>query len=66
MFASWKDNQLIFDNTPLAQVASLIEHTYGLKVVVEDSALLRKKITGTIRSDNLERLLEALSLSFNY
>jgi ferric-dicitrate binding protein FerR (iron transport regulator) len=65
LYTSWKDGKLIFEDTPLAQVAAIIEQTYGLKVVVEDKSLYRETITGTLRSDNVDLLLESLSLSIS-
>jgi len=64
-FSSWKDNKLIFENTQIADIASLIKETYGLDVLFEDEKMGRRKISGTIPSENLEILLTSLETIFN-
>ncbi|HYC27414.1 MAG TPA: FecR domain-containing protein [Chitinophagaceae bacterium] len=58
--ALWKDNRLKFDNTSLQDVIQLIEDTYGYKVVLADSTLLDRTISGTLSSENENVLFKAL------
>ncbi|GHB72978.1 FecR family protein [Persicitalea jodogahamensis] len=62
---AWRDNRLVFDNTPLAEVAEIIEHTYGKTVTFGDANLMSRRLTGTIPSDDLTRLTKALSRAFD-
>ena len=64
-FYAWKDNKLVFENTSIREVASLIQENYGLKVSFTNEALSKRKISGTIPNDNLELLLNSLETIFN-
>jgi ferric-dicitrate binding protein FerR (iron transport regulator) len=64
-FSSWTQHILQFDGTPLAEIITLLEENYGLQVAVADSALLKRKLWGSIPSNNVELLLSAMSNSFN-
>jgi transmembrane sensor len=66
VYSSWRNNVLIFNQTPLSEVATLIEDTYGLKVEFENDAQARKTITGNVPATNVDILLLALSKSFNF
>jgi ferric-dicitrate binding protein FerR (iron transport regulator) len=65
-YSSWTQRKLIFKNTPVGYIKSLLEDTYGLAVVVPDSNLLEQQISGSVPSDDLDGLLFALQESFNY
>ena len=64
-FYAWKDNKLVFENTSIREVASLIQENYGLKVSFANEALSKRKISGTIPNDNLELLLNSLETIFS-
>ncbi len=66
VYSSWRKNVLIFNQTPLSEVATLIEDTYGLKVEFENDAQASKTITGNVPAANVDVLLLALSKSFNF
>ncbi len=63
LYTSWKNHELVFDETPLAQIARMLEDTYGRKVVFGQPALAEYRISGTIPSDNVDILLRALARS---
>jgi transmembrane sensor len=65
IYSSWKDNKLIFDNTPLSEIAILIKENYGLIVRFQDAQMGKRKISGTIPSENLKILLTSLETIFN-
>lgn len=65
-YLSWTQHKLIFKNTPLAEIKTLLEETYGLTVKIPNESLLEQQISGSVPSDNIESLLFALSESFNY
>ncbi|MDJ1480676.1 FecR domain-containing protein [Cytophagaceae bacterium YF14B1] len=64
IYSSWKDNQLIFEDTPLSEVALRLERCYGLSVQL-DETIKDKRLTGRMDIQNLDVLLEAMSSSFN-
>ncbi|WP_338870268.1 FecR domain-containing protein [Spirosoma sp. SC4-14] len=64
LYNAWRSNQLIFDNTPLWEVAERIQNTYGKTVTFADPELMNRRLSGTIPSDDLNRLIKALSRAF--
>ena len=65
IYSSWKDNKLIFNDTPLSEIAALIKENYGLVVRFQDVQIAKRKISGTIPSENLKILLASLETIFN-
>ncbi len=64
-FSSWTQNQLIFDNTPLKEIAQVLEDTYGMKIIFADPKLAARTFTATIPVSKPDILLTALSESLN-
>ena len=64
-YAAWKDSRLVLDDLPIADLATQLRDTYGVEVVVLDSALRRQTITGTVPLGDLNLLCQALRASFN-
>jgi transmembrane sensor len=65
IYSSWIDKKLILDNTSFREIASLLEETYGLSVVVPDKSLYEERFTGIVPCENAGMLLNAVALSFN-
>ncbi len=61
----WKDRRFIFDNTPLSEVAIMLENTYGFKVIIENEELKNKLISGEIPTSERKALLSALSALYS-
>ncbi|MFH5884515.1 FecR family protein [Halalkalibaculum sp. DA3122] len=59
VYTSWKEDKLIFEKTPMEEVARRIEDTFGVEVVLS-SKFSKEKLSGSIKSDNIEVLREAL------
>ncbi|MGI4873568.1 MAG: FecR family protein [Janthinobacterium lividum] len=62
-FSAWVNNSLEFDHTPMSEIIRLFRDTYGLELVVEDPALLRQTVTGSMPSKSADILLQALAKS---
>ena len=60
-YIAWTDNKLVFDNTPLTEVANTIKQHYGVEVNLEGDNIGAERITGIMPNDNLDVLLEALN-----
>jgi len=60
---AWKDNKIVFEDTPLSEVCRVINEHYGVKVTVADTALNSIKIGGMMNNNNLEMLLKTLEAS---
>ena len=63
-YTAWKDNQFIFDNTPLQQIATMLEQNYGYPVVFQDTALADLKLTSSFEAKSLDHILVNLSETF--
>ncbi|MDO1448574.1 FecR domain-containing protein [Rhodocytophaga aerolata] len=66
LFSAWTKNEFIFSETPVSEIITLLEENYGLSVVLKDRSVLKRTITGSVPSENLESLLFALSEALNY
>lgn len=60
-FVGWKDKRFVFDQTPLCEVAIMLENTYGLTVILKDKDLTTKQISGEISISERKAFLAALS-----
>lgn len=60
---AWHQNILVLNETPLDEVAVLLERWYGVKVIIKDKELLKYKIYTTFENEPLNRVLELLELS---
>jgi ferric-dicitrate binding protein FerR (iron transport regulator) len=63
-FTSWKDNMLVFEDTPVSEIVRILEDNYGFEVII-DSALTTRKFTASYSTDDIDVILKALSRSFN-
>ena len=64
-YAAWTNDRISFDATSLAEVATRLQDTYGVEVVVADSVLNHRKFTGTFPTGNLDVLCENLAEAFH-
>ncbi|MBB5634537.1 ferric-dicitrate binding protein FerR (iron transport regulator) [Pedobacter cryoconitis] len=62
-YASWKNGELHFDNTPLTKVLLLIEDNYGYKAILKDPAIGNKKLSGTFSFSTEDALFKAIAVS---
>lgn len=61
VFTSWTDRVLVLDHSPFSYMVSRIEKTYGVNVVVNDSSLYERKLTGAIKMKSPNYLIRAIS-----
>jgi ferric-dicitrate binding protein FerR (iron transport regulator) len=64
IYNSWINKQLIFDNTPLHEVAATLEDNYGLKIEFGEG-IAQERFTGTIPTDNVDIFFTILSESLD-
>ncbi len=62
-YIAWHQNIMILDDTPMTELARLLEQWYGVKVVVADEEIKRYKFTTTFDNEPLHRVLELLEIS---
>lgn len=63
VYTSWRNNRLLFDDTSLGEIKSILESTYGLTVIVKDKKLLEKRLYGSAPSNDIQLLLKGLEHS---
>lgn len=64
-YIAWKDNQLIFSETPLYEIAQLLEERYGYDVKFENPATRQETFNGTFPADDLQILFQTLNKSIS-
>lgn len=62
MYSGWARNEFHFNYTSLAEVAKMIQDTYGYSIVISDSALWQAKISGELRAGNIEDMAKVLEV----
>ena len=65
LYAAWTTGHLDFDDTPVAEILTLLEDSYGLEITVANPALRRQKLTGSVPNHDVDVLLNALSKSLD-
>lgn len=62
-YTSWYKNIIIFDETPMPEVAKTLERWYGVHVSIANPEINKYKFTTTFENESLFRVLELLELS---
>lgn len=69
-YAAWTKGELAFKDTPFSTIAKIIQRTYDVEIVNENSDLARQNFTGTIKisESSVENILDLLKRDtpFNY
>jgi len=58
---TWSEKRFVFDETPLREVAYMLEESYGLQVEINDPELAQRVLVGSLRADNADQLLQSIS-----
>jgi ferric-dicitrate binding protein FerR (iron transport regulator) len=62
--SGWIRNEFHFNNTSLKDISTLIKDTYGYTVVVQDEEMLKRTISGDLRANNLQELVDVIKIAF--
>lgn len=62
-YIAWHTGKLVFDETPMPQVATQLERWFGIEVIIEDPRILNYRITTTFENESLNQVLDLLRLS---
>jgi len=60
-YVAWTDGRLLFDETPMREVAAQLARWYGTPVVIADSALSTRDFTGSFNDDALRTVLAVIA-----
>ncbi len=58
---SWKNHQFYFDDTPLSEVRLTLEEHFGFEVVITDSTLKGRRLSGYFKADTPREIVDILS-----
>jgi len=65
LYSSWKDHQLIFENTPVSEIIHILQERYGFVISLKDKDIGTRKFTGTVATEEIDLLLKAMASSFS-
>ena len=65
VYSSWTEKKLLFDDTPLREVVTMLRNTYGLEVEVADPTLLERQLSGAAPIQNVDVFLAGLARTFD-
>lgn len=60
--SAWKDNELIFDDTPMSEVIKYLERWYGVKITVDKKMLGKHRYTFKIKTESFYEMLEKMKI----
>ncbi len=58
---AWKDHRFVFENTNLRQITLKIKEVFGIQVLIQDSLLAQRELTGSFKAQNIDELLLIIS-----
>jgi transmembrane sensor len=64
VLTSWRNQELIFDEMQLADIALLLEEVYGYEITFESEEIKTYSFTGNIKTQEIELLIPMLERSF--
>jgi transmembrane sensor len=60
---AWLDGTLLFNRSPLAEVAAELRRRYGVTISVADTSLRARRVTAAFRDETITQALDAISLA---
>jgi transmembrane sensor len=64
-YSAWKNHQFYFDNTTLSEASLMIKEHFGLELILKDTILGNRPISGYFKAEKPEELFNALSVLLN-
>lgn len=62
LVTSWKNNELVFKNTPLEEVAKYLERWYGVNIMIDDKMKGEHQYTFKVKTESLKEMLEMMKI----
>ncbi len=63
--SAWKNHQFYFDDTPLPEVAEVIRDHFGVKVILADSNLRQRRLSGYFKAVTPQEIGQTISTLLN-
>jgi ferric-dicitrate binding protein FerR (iron transport regulator) len=64
-YIGWTEGRLVFENTPLSEVAVRLERWYNMEITTRDPALDSLRLTANLKSQSVRNVLDVISASLN-
>ena len=64
-FTAWTRGRLLFENTPLRQVAGRLERWYNLDVEIRDAEIASLRLTADLKSQSVRNVLDVISAALD-
>ena len=64
-YISWHQNILIFENTPLRELATMIERWYGVEIMILDKEIEHYHFNGTIENETIQDVMQILKMTLS-
>lgn len=65
-FTAWKEEKLVFDNTPLQDIVYKLENRFRVSITVEQRLSKSERLTMTITNETLDEVLDLIQLSSRF
>lgn len=62
-YIAWHTGKLVFENTPMSDVAQMLERWYGVEVIVKNPEIMDYSFTTTFDNESLFEVIELLEIS---
>ncbi|MGQ8335344.1 FecR family protein [Sunxiuqinia sp. A32] len=62
-FIGWHEGKLIFDDSPLSDVAKRLERWFGIEVKIADPEIMNNRISTTFENESLRQIVTMLELA---
>jgi ferric-dicitrate binding protein FerR (iron transport regulator) len=62
-YIAWHTGKLVFENTPMSEVALMLERWYGIEVIVQNPEIMDYSFTTTFDNESLFEVIELLEIS---
>jgi len=59
---AWKNNELIFDNTPLEEAIKYLERWYGVQIAIDKAMIGKHNYTFKIKTESFREMLEIMKV----
>jgi len=63
--AAWRQQRLVFNNTPLAEIAAELQRVYDVEITIADQELQTLASTGTFEQQSVTEVLNSLCLALH-
>ncbi len=62
-YIDWHNGKLVFDETPMPEVATQLGRWFGVEILINDPQIENYKLTTTFENESLHQILELIKLS---